>query len=432
MKQPFKKQVTGYRFRVSAISLFLKPVTRNLKPLLLFSFLFSLSSFLFAFAVTYRVDPANGPDTLAAEVKAAFDAWVALSEKIEVSETEENPEGVFQYGAPERFGSDILSLTVQRQSDTRTISYLISPNAENRKRILLHETGIAIGLTPQIPGTPSPNAPTTPNTPAPTTPPTEGTTLATGEEQETFETTPLPETSPPEPSSSTPSDSTETTNPDSTSTEPSGETTTEGPTESTPEPSTNTQDQTTQDSSTTQSTETQPTEGVAESTPATEEPSTTEQPTTPPEEATETPTSALTPNSVMNPSISPDDSVELGEVEKQLIDRLQLFVSEDINKDGTVNFYDLVALSQAFGRSGVNDPADINKDGVIDQSDVDELQKVYTFSDPSETAPGGSTTPTDDTPPEGTEPPTDGTVPPTDGAVPPRDTGTPPTDGSGE
>jgi hypothetical protein len=97
-----------------------------------------------------------------------------------------------------------------------------------------------------------------------------------------------------------------------------------------------------------------------------------------------------------------------------------------------VNFYDLVALSQAFGRSGVNDPADINKDGVIDQGDVDELQKVYTFSDPSETAPGSSTTPTDGTPAEGTEPPTDGTVPPTDGAVPPQDTGTPPTDSSGE
>jgi hypothetical protein len=123
----------------------------------------------------------------------------------------------------------------------------------------------------------------------------------------------------------------------------------------------------------------------------------------------------------MNPSISPDDSTELGEFEQQLVDQLQLFVSQDINRDGVVNFYDLVALSQAFGRRDVNDPADINRDGIVDQADVDELQSVYTFSDPSETAPGSSPT---------TEEPTDGTTSPEDGTLP--EDLPPPEDGSVE
>jgi hypothetical protein len=397
---------------------------------------------LFAFAVTYRVDPANGPETLATEVKEAFDAWIALSDKVEASETQENPEAVFQYGATERFGEDTLSLTVQRQTDTRSIIYLISPNAENRQRILLHETGIAIGLTPQIPGTPLPNAPTPP------TPPVDGTEQPS-EGQETFETTPLPETTPTDESGTT----SETT--DSSTTEPSGEGTSENPSDtssestesgSTSEESASSTEQTSegqdsstsasseqpqgpanQDSSTEQSTETQSSEEQsAEGTTPSEE---TEESTTP--ETPETPAQALIPNNVMNPSISPDDSLELGEFEKQLLEQLQLFVSEDINRDGAVNFYDLVALAQAFGRSGVNDPADINKDGLINQADVDELKKSYTFSDPSETPPGGSTsTTTDETPPEGTDNP-DGTSPPEE-SLAPEESLPPPDDGTSD
>ncbi len=363
--------------------------------LLLFAFLLPLSSFLFAYAVTYRVDPAGGPETLSTEVKESFDAWVALSSKIEVSETEENPEANFQYGDTERFGPDTLSLTVQRQTDTRSILYLISPNAENRIRILLHETGIAIGLTPQIPGTPTPAAPpaTTPtaSTPTESSEPTE-TAENNEQDQATFETTPAA--------------------PDAPSSEPSSETiegadTSESGAEQTPtEP---------QNSSTPETTSEQTSDGVAE--PAT------------PEAAT--PPQTLTTNSVMNPSIGAEDSAELGETERQLVEQLQLFVSEDINRDGAVNFYDLVALSQAFGRSGVNDPADINKDGVIDQSDVDELKKSYTFSDPSETAPGGSTTIPDISPedPSNLPLPSD---PPLDNGAPSNDTTQPSDDNSGE
>jgi hypothetical protein len=389
-----------------------------------------------ALAVTYRVDPANGPETLATEVQEAFAAWTNLSDKVEASETQENPESVFQYGATERFGPDTLSLTVQRQQEGRSLIFLISPNAENRRRILLHETGIAIGLEPQIPGTPLPALPgTTPAPPREEAPSEEG-------QGETFETTPLPETpeSPESTSAPTNTQSTEETS---------------GEEQSIPEEQTAegqvTEDQTSAESTTEQPTDTQSSEDTSESTTTdtstettttdtsttdTEETATTEttpeQPSdeqAPSEQTSETPAASLTPNSVMNPSIAPDDSVELGDFERQLLERLELFVSEDINRDGVVNFYDLVALAQAFGRSGVNDPADINRDGLIDQQDVEALRSAYTFSDPSETAPGSSPTtePTDGTtPPEGTTPegtppeqaPPDGT-PPDD--LPPQD-----------
>jgi hypothetical protein len=410
------------------------------RPLLLLALCSLLSATL---AVTYRVDPANGPETLAAEVKEAFDAWVALSEKIEVEETEENPEGIFQYGATERFGPDTLSLTVQRRADTRSLIYLISPNAENRRRILLHETGIALGLTPQIPGTPLPTAPTP--TPTEETPTQEdGETL----EPETTESGDTSTEAQPSEEGTTEEQSTEeqTTNEQSTTAQTEESATTEEQTteegQATEEQAT--EEQTTQEQTTEEQSTNEETSESAETTDTTNAEPATESTETTSTDSTETDTleAALTPNSVMNPSIGSDDSTELGDFERQLIENLELFVSQDINRDGVVNFYDLVALSQAFGRRDVNDPADINRDGVIDQGDVDELQGVYTFSDPSETAPGSSpsteetpdettdgTTPAEETsPPEETLP--EGTLP--EDLPPPQEDGTVPDEGSGE
>ena len=90
----------------------------------------------------------------------------------------------------------------------------------------------------------------------------------------------------------------------------------------------------------------------------------------------------------MNPSVNAGDKAELGDGEKELLKTLNLFAKEDINKDGDINFYDLIAISQAFGQRNVNDPSDLNKDGIVNQADVDMLRKAYTFSDPSSTAPG--------------------------------------------
>ena len=113
-----------------------------------YSLLFTLYSlFSIALAVTYNTDSANGPETLSTEVTESFEAWKTLDTKLKVTLAEENPESLFQYAAPENFSPEMLSITVQRQQETRQLIHLISPNADDRKRILLHETGIAIGLT---------------------------------------------------------------------------------------------------------------------------------------------------------------------------------------------------------------------------------------------------------------------------------------------
>lgn len=94
---------------------------------------------------------------------------------------------------------------------------------------------------------------------------------------------------------------------------------------------------------------------------------------------------------IMNPALSPDDSSDLSEA-----DALQLSVTvnaekEDINKDGSIDFYDLVALSKVFGSADLNSAADLNEDGRIDNEDLELLRVAYSFSAPSETAPSSDT-----------------------------------------
>jgi len=69
------------------------------------------------------------------------------------------------------------------------------------------------------------------------------------------------------------------------------------------------------------------------------------------------------------------------------------YAPEDLNHDGTVDFYDLVLFGEDFGTQGVNQPADFNHDGQVDGRDLDLLRKAYDFSPPSETAPGATPTP---------------------------------------
>ena len=107
------------------------------------------------------------------------------------------------------------------------------------------------------------------------------------------------------------------------------------------------------------------------------------------------------------------------------------YAREDLNRDGTVDFYDLVLFGQAFGTQGVNLPADFNGDGRVDRQDLTMLENAYTFAPPSKTGPGNSapapapssTTPT--APPNGSGTP----LPPT----PPASSGSPggATDGTG-
>lgn len=71
-----------------------------------------------------------------------------------------------------------------------------------------------------------------------------------------------------------------------------------------------------------------------------------------------------------------------------LLEQLRTFRPEDLNRDGTVDFYDLAVLAQAFGSRGVNLAADLNNDGVVNEADVALLEAAYQFLPPSESPPG--------------------------------------------
>ena len=52
----------------------------------------------------------------------------------------------------------------------------------------------------------------------------------------------------------------------------------------------------------------------------------------------------------------------------------------DITGDGRVGFEDLLALAEAWGRRGVNLPADLDRDGVVDDADLELLREGYRFA----------------------------------------------------
>ncbi len=71
-----------------------------------------------------------------------------------------------------------------------------------------------------------------------------------------------------------------------------------------------------------------------------------------------------------------------------LLEQQRTYAREDLDHDGKVDFYDLILFAQAYGSQGVNLPADFNGDGRVDDKDLALLEKAYTFSPPSQTAPG--------------------------------------------
>jgi len=55
----------------------------------------------------------------------------------------------------------------------------------------------------------------------------------------------------------------------------------------------------------------------------------------------------------------------------------------DLDRDGRVDFEDLLLMAEAFGRRGVNLPADLDGDGVVDAADLDLLREGYVFDPPN-------------------------------------------------
>ncbi|CAN5825779.1 hypothetical protein BH24DEI2_BH24DEI2_12850 [soil metagenome] len=95
---------------------------------------------------------------------------------------------------------------------------------------------------------------------------------------------------------------------------------------------------------------------------------------------------AVSDSGVMNPAL-PEEPLSLGDAEQTALSTLLTSVKEDVNRDGAVGFYDLVALAKSFGQPGINAPADINDDGLVDRKDLELLRAAYVFAPPSSTGP---------------------------------------------
>jgi hypothetical protein len=57
----------------------------------------------------------------------------------------------------------------------------------------------------------------------------------------------------------------------------------------------------------------------------------------------------------------------------------------DLDRNGRVDFEDLLLMADVFGSRGVNLPADLDGDGVVDAADLDLLREAYTFDPPNPT-----------------------------------------------
>ena len=90
---------------------------------------------------------------------------------------------------------------------------------------------------------------------------------------------------------------------------------------------------------------------------------------------------------VMNPAVPQEADAELTPADESALRALETFVSEDINQDGVVDFYDLSDFGDAFGETGVSLPADIDASGTVDRADLDLLRAAYTFGAPAENPP---------------------------------------------
>ena len=51
----------------------------------------------------------------------------------------------------------------------------------------------------------------------------------------------------------------------------------------------------------------------------------------------------------------------------------------DLDGDGDVDFYDLAAVAEAYGREGVALPADLDGSGRVDDADLEALRQIYEF-----------------------------------------------------
>jgi hypothetical protein len=94
------------------------------------------------------------------------------------------------------------------------------------------------------------------------------------------------------------------------------------------------------------------------------------------------------PTSVMRPAQGPDSPAAPSGDDAEALAAVRSAVPEDVDRNGSVDFYDLAALAADFGAQGINLPADIDGSGQVDEADLEALREAYRFTPPSRTPPG--------------------------------------------
>lgn len=89
---------------------------------------------------------------------------------------------------------------------------------------------------------------------------------------------------------------------------------------------------------------------------------------------------------VMARALAPDAAAPTPLEVAELLDR-RAYLPMDLDRSGTVDFYDLAAFGRAYGQAGVNLAADFNGDGKVDDADLEALREAYEFGSPARTAP---------------------------------------------
>lgn len=85
----------------------------------------------------------------------------------------------------------------------------------------------------------------------------------------------------------------------------------------------------------------------------------------------------------LDPVLDPAGPRRPGEDDGRALRERRDALPGDLNRDGRIDFADLLLLAEAYGRRGVNLAGDLDGDGVVGEADLALLREAYAFDPPS-------------------------------------------------
>lgn len=86
----------------------------------------------------------------------------------------------------------------------------------------------------------------------------------------------------------------------------------------------------------------------------------------------------------LDPALSAEDPAAPSEEDVRRWREARSYPPEDVNRDGAVDFLDLIEVAERYGERGVDLAADIDGSGVVDDADLRRLREAYAFTSPAE------------------------------------------------